>query len=118
MSHAGILLFPRLDPQHAESSTRRRDLGKIISFIGTPCEENWEGVSELPNFLPFKVCEGNMKTVMEGKVSNSGIELLKGMLTLDPKKRFSCEEILGHKFFEEDEGVATLEEVVKEMGLK
>jgi serine/threonine protein kinase len=93
-------------------------LGKIISFIGTPCEENWEGVSELPNFLPFKVCEGNMKTVMEGKVSNSGIELLKGMLTLDPKKRFSCEEILGHKFFEEDEGVATLEEVVKEMGLK
>jgi serine/threonine protein kinase len=93
-------------------------LGKIVEMLGTPCEKNWEGVSELPNYLPFKECEGKLEGIIKEKLSDAGKELLMWMLKFDPRKRPSCEEILEHKYFKEDDGVCEMEEIVKEMGLK
>ena len=92
-------------------------LSKIIDIIGCPTEENWPGVSELPNYLPFG--GGSFKLgdmLKEGGLSKEGIDIVKSMLMLDPKKRPSCEELLENEYFKKD--ISSQEELKKIMDLK
>ena len=92
-------------------------LSNIIENIGCPNEENWPGVSKLPNYLPFRGGDFKLgKMLEEGGLSKEGINMVTQLLMLDPKKRPSCEEILENEYFKKD--IATTEEIVKIMNLK
>jgi serine/threonine protein kinase len=92
-------------------------LSNIIETIGCPSEENWPGVSQLPNYLPFTGGEFKLgKMLEEGGLSKEGIDIVTKMLMLDPKKRPSCEEILKDEYFKKE--IASLSEVKEIMNLK
>lgn len=92
-------------------------LSNIIETIGCPSEENWPGVSQLPNYLPFTGGEFKLgKMLEEGGLSKEGIGIVTKMLMLDPKKRPSCEELLKDEYFKKD--IASLSEVKEIMNLK
>ena len=100
-----------------KASNELGTLSNIIDYIGSPNEDNWPGVSSLPNFLPFTGGEFQLGKILEDNgLSKEGIQLATQMLTLDPKKRPSCEEILENDYFKKD--MATLEELKKIMDLK
>ena len=92
-------------------------LSNIIETIGCPSEENWPGVSQLPNYLPFTGGEFKIEKMLEeGGLSKEGIDIVTKMLMLDPKKRPSCEELLKDEYFKKD--IASLSEVKEIMNLK
>ena len=92
-------------------------LSNIIETIGCPSEENWPGVSQLPNYLPFTGGEFKLgKMLEEGGLSKEGIDIVTKMLMLDPKKRPSCEEMLKDEYFKKE--IASLSEVKEIMNLK
>ena len=92
-------------------------LSNIIETIGCPSEENWPGVSQLPNYLPFTGGEFKLgKILEEGGLSKEGIDIATKMLMLDPKKRPSCEELLKDEYFKKD--IASLSELKEIMNLK
>ena len=92
-------------------------LSKIIETIGCPSEENWPGVSQLPNYLPFGGGDFKLGQMLEGEgLSKEGINFATQMLMLDPKKRPSCEELLKSEYFKKD--IATLDEMKTIMNLK
>jgi serine/threonine protein kinase len=92
-------------------------LSNIIEIIGCPSEENWPGVSQLPNYLPFTGGEFKLgKMLEEGGLSKEGIDIVTKMLMLDPKKRPSCEELLKDEYFKKD--IVSLSEVKEIMNLK
>lgn len=92
-------------------------LSNIIEIIGCPSEENWPGVSQLPNFLPFTGGEFKLgKMLEEGGLSKEGIDIVTKMLMLDPKKRPSCEELLNDGYFKKD--IASPSEIKEIMNLK
>ena len=92
-------------------------LSNIIETIGCPNEENWPGVSQLPNYLPFGGGKFQLgKILEEGGLSKEGIGIVTQMLMLDPKKRPSCEECLKNEYFKKD--IISPDELVKIMNLK
>ena len=92
-------------------------LSNIIETIGCPNEENWPGVSQLPNYLPFGGGKFQLgKILEEGGLSKEGIGIVTQMLMLDPKKRPSCEECLKNEYFKKD--IISPNELVKIMNLK
>ena len=92
-------------------------LSNIIENIGCPNEENWPGVSQLPNYLPFTGGEFKLgKLLEEGGLSKEGINMVTKMLTLDPKKRPCCEEMLKDEYFKKD--IASPAELKEIMNLK
>jgi serine/threonine protein kinase len=93
-------------------------LSKIIENIGCPNEENWPGVSNLPNYLLFNgVGEFKLGEMLSKEgLSKEGINMVAKMLSLDPKKRPSCEDMLKNEYFKKD--IATIDEVKKIMNLK
>ena len=100
-----------------KGSNELSTLSKIIDIIGCPTEENWPGVSELPNYLPFG--GGSFKLgdmLKEGGLSKEGIDIVTAMLSLDPKKRPTCEELLENEYFKKD--ISSNDELKKIMDLK
>ena len=92
-------------------------LSKIIENIGCPNEENWPGVSQLPNYLPFNGGEFKLEEILANEgLSKEGIDMITKMLSLDPKKRPSCEDMLKNEYFKKD--IASKEEIKKIMNLK
>lgn len=77
-------------------------LSKIFAILGPAEEENWPGVSTLPNYLPFK-CEEirPLKDIL--KTSNSdALNLVSKLLALDPNQRLSATEALTHPYLKEE----------------
>ena len=90
-------------------------LSKIIDIVGTPTEENWSGVTQLQNYLPFNFKEGKLDSVFKGKISEEGFNVLKNMLCLNPKKRPSCQDLENYSYFNE---CCTCEELKNYLKLK
>jgi hypothetical protein len=40
------------------AETDIQQLGLIFSVLGTPREDTWKGVADLPSYLPFTPCQG------------------------------------------------------------
>ncbi|PFX20624.1 cyclin-dependent kinase 1-like [Stylophora pistillata] len=75
-------------------------LFRIFRILGTPTEQNWPGVSQLPDYkqnFPRWSGEGLRKVVPQ--LDNNGLDLLEKMLKYDPAKRISAKEALDHPFF-------------------
>lgn len=86
-------------------TTDINQLELICQNVGTPTEENWPGVSKLPNFVsfekdhfhPVKPLAGYMQEF--AAIDLDGVELLMSMVTLDPRKRKTARQILEHKWW-------------------
>ena len=92
-------------------------LSNIIENIGCPNEDNWPGVSQLPNYLPFNGGAFKLGELLaKEELSKEGIDMITKMLMLDPKKRPSCEDMMKNEYFQKN--IATSDEIKKLMNLK
>ena len=95
-----LLLMEPLFPGKSETD----ELNKIFKLLGTPSERSWTGFNALPNakvkFVDYPVSHLRDK-FPERMLSQTGLELLKNLLTYDPKKRINCEEALSSSYFTE-----------------
>ena len=95
-----LLLMEPLFPGKSETD----ELNKIFKLLGTPSEKSWTGFNALPNskvkFVDYPVSHLRDK-FPERMLSQTGLELLKDLLTYDPKKRINCEEALSSGYFTE-----------------
>ena len=73
-------------------------LARVFHVLGTPTEENWQGVSQLPdwNKVSFAHQSGMGLQEIIGKFSwDAGVaEMISSMLTLDPLRRPSAQQCL------------------------
>jgi len=87
-------------------------IDKIFKLLGVPTEASWPGVSDLPHMKkvqfkpqPFNHLRNKFKRgasfTSETALSDAGFDLLKSMLSLDPKQRITAKEALEHEYFSE-----------------
>lgn len=76
---------------------------KIFQKLGTPNENVWPGVSELPDFKPtfprWPARGWNKIRNTEAQVGVDGINLLEGLMCYDPRRRISARRALQHLYF-------------------
>jgi len=76
---------------------------KVFQKLGTPSEEMWPGVSELPDFKPnfpkwpTRAWASIRNTAQQ--VGLEGIDLLENTICYDPKRRLSARRALQHAYF-------------------
>ena len=72
----------------------------ICKAIGTPTEENWPGVSQLPGYIKFdEITPQNGRDFFMSMFATAGavgVDLLMSMLKLDPRRRCTARQILQH----------------------
>ncbi|PVD37635.1 hypothetical protein C0Q70_00232 [Pomacea canaliculata] len=75
-------------------------LFRIFRTLGTPTEETWPGVSQLPDYkATFPCWKGSqLHTAVKG-LDNQGMDLLQKMLLFDTVHRISAKVILRHPYF-------------------
>lgn len=94
-------LVLRIPYMAADTEIGQVDL--VCRAIGTPTEENWPGVTKLPEYT---VSEPHTPVVPRAlyldrfrTVGHDGVDLLMAMLTLDPRKRITAREVLEHPYW-------------------
>lgn len=92
----------------AAGNTDMDQITRICAAFGTPTEENWPGVTKLPNYIPT---EEGQHVPTQGRdffirqfpiVGAIGADLLALMLKLDPRKRGGATLILQHQWWTAD----------------
>eukprot|EP01137_Pigoraptor_chileana_P026615 Opistho-2@8188 len=92
MAAGGRPLFP--------GSSTSDQLARIFKVLGTPTEETWPGVSELPEWKPdFPVYKAVPLQTALPMIDPYGIDLLQRMLQYQPDSRISAEEAMNHPYF-------------------
>lgn len=83
------------------SELEKSVLQKIFYCLGTPNESTYPGVTKLPKWKEYvdRNYPGVDWTKNFVKLDKNGIDLLKKMLQIDPKKRISASEALEHEYF-------------------
>ena len=75
---------------------------KIFQLLGSPDDASWPGITKLAfyreNFPKFRA--SGIENIVPC-LSIDGLDLLKKLLCLDPRKRISAKEALCHDFFKE-----------------
>jgi serine/threonine protein kinase len=75
---------------------------KIFRVTGTPTNEEWPGVTELPNYKPkFPKWSKKELSSQVPKMDDSAVDLLSKMLTLDPLQRITAKRALDHPYFDD-----------------
>ena len=86
LANAGRPLFPGSDVDD--------QLKRIFKLLGTPSEENWPGMTQLPDFKPFPMYQPSMSfSQVVPKLSNRGRHLLQVRLYLPLVHRRLIENI-------------------------
>jgi len=97
-----LLLMEPLFPGKSEVD----ELNKMFKLLGTPSEKIWPGYRDLPGVTKMKFVDYPISHLREKfperMLSESGLSLLKGLLTYDPKRRTSCEAALKADYFREN----------------
>jgi len=76
------------------------EIFRIFRVLGTPNEEMWPGVSQLPDYKPtFPHWAGVPLAKMVPQLDPLGLDLLTRMLQYEPRKRISAKEALDHPYF-------------------
>ncbi len=76
------------------------ELFRIFRITGTPTEETWPGVTELPDWKgTFPNWKRQDLSTVVTKLCPDGLDLLDKMLTLDPCQRISAKRALNHPYF-------------------
>uniref|UniRef100_K3WGI5 Cyclin-dependent kinase 2 homolog n=1 Tax=Globisporangium ultimum (strain ATCC 200006 / CBS 805.95 / DAOM BR144) TaxID=431595 RepID=K3WGI5_GLOUD len=106
---AEILLMKPLFPGRGEID----QMDQIFKLLGSPTEENWPGLLDYPNTQGIRWKWQKQSKLREKfpvaaafsgggcALSNAGFDLLRRMLTYDPKQRISAKEALAHDYFKE-----------------
>ncbi|RYP24525.1 hypothetical protein DL765_000545 [Monosporascus sp. GIB2] len=87
-------------------NTEMHQINLICQAIGTPTEDNWPGVSKLPEYLvgmevhPVRGREYFMG--MFPTLGSEGVDLLMKTLSLDPKKRITAWDMLKHEWWRKE----------------
>lgn len=69
------------------------------SLLGTPDEENWPGVTALPDYkATFPQWKRSRTTLVPG-LESAGSDLLESLLQYDPAKRLSAKQACLHPYF-------------------
>lgn len=70
--------------------------------MGTPTEETWPGLKQLPDYKPtFPKWHGVSLSTVVPQLDADGIELLGQMLTYDPAMRISAKRALKSPYLQE-----------------
>ncbi|KAB8300219.1 hypothetical protein EYC80_000436 [Monilinia laxa] len=84
-------------------------LSKIFELLGLPTEATWPSFKRLPNArslrLPKNPNPATQGSVLRSKfpfLTSAGSSLLSSLLSLNPAKRPSAQEVLEHEYFKED----------------
>lgn len=87
------------------------ELYKIFSILGTPTDDVWPGVTELPDYnantFP-KWSPRPLEEVVKGDLDPLGYDLMQKMLEMDPSKRISAKAALNHPYFDNFVGRMTI----------
>lgn len=76
------------------------ELFQIFRVMGTPNEDNWPGVSKLPDYKPtFPQWQGQTLRNVVRDLDSDGLDLLRQMLAYEPSKRISARQALKHRYF-------------------
>lgn len=77
-------------------------LFRIFRTLSTPSEENWPGVSQLPDYKStFPSWRTNVLPQTVKQIDDVGMELLQSMLKYDPSQRISAKAALHHPYFDD-----------------
>ena len=80
-------------------------LFRIFRQLGTPTEEQWQGVTALTDYKhTFPQWQPQPLTAVKGLTDPLAIDLLTKMLVYEPSKRISAREALMHPYFDEING--------------
>jgi hypothetical protein len=75
----------------------------IFELCGTPCEENFPGVAELPHFTPNfpKWRTPKFDSILEAgpHLTGPGLDLVKGLLRYPTAERFTPRRACRHEYF-------------------
>lgn len=76
------------------------ELFKIFQILGTPTNEDWEGVETLPQYKKQFPCwtRKDLNALLPG-LDRAGIDLLEKFLIYDPKMRISARKAMNHPYF-------------------
>lgn len=92
----------------------------ICKAVGTPTEDNWPGVTQLPAYTvpdPPEPVQGREHYLgLFGTAGLEGVDLLMKMLTLDPKKRITAEDVLRHEWWSKDPKPSRNEDLPRKQG--
>jgi len=73
---------------------------RIFRTLGTPNEDVWHGVTELPEFQPtFPQHPAQPLSKLFPNLESEGIDLMEKMLHYEPEKRVSAKNALTHPYF-------------------
>lgn len=78
---------------------------QIFELCGIPSETTWPDFKRLPNARSLRLPSISAASVVRTKfpiLTNAGVGLLNGLLSLNPALRPSATEILEHSYFKED----------------
>ncbi|KAG8227782.1 hypothetical protein J437_LFUL006416 [Ladona fulva] len=74
-------------------------LTRIFQTLGTPTEEMWQGVSQLPAYVQFKMFVGTPLKHIFSAASDDLLDLLEKLLSMNPNKRCTCDAALQMPYF-------------------
>ena len=75
-------------------------LFRIFRTLTTPTEEDWPGVTSMPDYKPtFPSWKTNSLAQSVKQMDNTGLDLLQEMLIYDPAQRISAKKALNHTYF-------------------
>lgn len=77
-------------------------LKMLCLYCGTPNEESYPGVSQLPDYSKVQLKMENRilkEFLISKKIDSAGVDLINSMLVMDPKKRPTAAQALNHEYF-------------------
>ncbi|XP_033730820.1 cyclin-dependent kinase 1-like, partial [Pecten maximus] len=75
-------------------------LFRIFRTLTTPTEEDWPGVTNMPDYKPtFPNWRTNQLASAVKQLDNTGLDILQQMLIYDPAYRISAKRALNHTYF-------------------
>eukprot|EP00116_Pleurobrachia_bachei_P005953 sb/3466215/ len=77
-------------------------LQQIFETLGTPTEEDWPGLTDLPDYIAFKPCPGIPLGDIFVAADDHTIRILQDMFRFDPNKRINCTQALNSPYFFSD----------------
>ncbi|XP_031629678.1 cyclin-dependent kinase 8-like [Contarinia nasturtii] len=102
---------PETNPQPVRSPYQKNQLDRIFSVMGYPTLASWPELKHIPEYTKMtqeiarsKYAQCSLAKYMKAfnvTKHELSFHLLSKMLVMDPKKRISTNEALGHKYFTE-----------------
>lgn len=101
-------------------NTEMQQINLICQAVGTPTEENWPGVTKLPEYTVEKdihpVRRKDHYMQIFPTIGSEGADLLMRTLILDPKKRITALEMLKHEWWHKDPKPTRKQDLPKKSG--